>query len=241
MFAYALAPVLTLALLMLSAWLRRDEHRPADFEPFFKETAQMIAAIPTRIGPWMGQDLEPLQADIDVLKPNAQRKIVYQDQSPTGLLRNNREVALAIVQCRRVNDMQGHYPPNCYPMVLGDKLLAEERRVWSVEGITIQGMEYRFEKTDNGRTRRRTVYNFMVIPGKGIVTDMNELVQSAEDYRKRHYGAAQVQVVFEAFVGSELTREERDDIFRTILSPLAPVVRKLKDGIAIERKSGVSL
>jgi hypothetical protein len=226
--SYALAPVATLTLLLGAAWAQRSHPSQRDFVPFFEKSAQSIAAIPTQIGPWIGRDLPPMQADIELLKPNAHRKIEFEDRSPRGLASTNRRVAVSVVQCRSSNDMQGHWPPNCYPRVLGDRLVSHDRRQWAVDELLIDGVEYQFEKTDNGRTIRRTVYNFMIVPTKGIVPDMETLAETAEDYRQRYFGAAQVQVVFQTLLGNELSREERDEVFVTLMREMKPALKVLK-------------
>jgi hypothetical protein len=51
--------------------------------------------------------------------------------------------------------------------------------------------------------------------------------QAAEDYQQRYYGAAQFQVVFQSSSTDQMTRQERDEIFNTLMEPAVPVIRQL--------------
>ncbi len=55
------------------------------------------------------------------------------------------------------------------------------------------------------------MYNFLIVPGKGILPDMPGLRKASEDYRRRFYGAAQFQLVMDA----DLPQADRDAIFTT--------------------------
>jgi hypothetical protein len=155
-----------------------------------------------------------------------------------------RSANLLIVQCKQSGDMVGHFPPICYPShgwenICPDKKLKGWPRDWIVGNQRIRGMEYQFCQTENGQTKIITDYNFMVVPGRGIVRDIQGVEQAAEDYQQRYYGAAQFQVVFQATSSDQLSREERDEIFCTLMGPAIPVIRQL-DTTLKTLKSGVS-
>ena len=84
-----------------------------------------------------------------------------------------------------------------------------------------------------GRSSRTTVYNFLIVPGKGIVRDMKGVEQADEDYQQRYYGAAQFQVVFQQQQGqgsAEGTRAERDAVFATLMAPNIQLIETLTSG-----------
>jgi hypothetical protein len=67
------------------------------------------------------------------------------------------------------------------------------------------------------------VYNFMIVPGHGIVPNIEAVGEVAEDYQRRNYGAGQYQVL----MPSDLPREEREDLFRTLIAANVGIIRVL--------------
>ena len=226
-------PALTAVLLAGMMLENRHYRSEADFEPFHHRAAEAINDIPLQIWPWMGHE-EPLsKEERDVLKPNAYRCIAFSDTRAEYLDDPSRRVLLMVAQCRRANDMEGHYPPNCYPArgytQINDQGL---ERNWLIDGHTIGGMEYQFEHREQGHTVRTTVYNFMILPQQGIERDMKAVEASAEDYQQRYYGAAQFQVVFGGSLAepSAAARDERDKVFTELITPCTGVIRTLSEG-----------
>jgi hypothetical protein len=125
--------------------------------------------------------------------------------------------------------MVGHYPRNCY-RAIGNEMVAATPRDWSAGppggAVAVPVTEYHFKQTKNGRTDWTIVYNFMIVPGRGLVRDMEGVKAAAEDYQQRYYGAAQFQVVFHA----QLTQAQRDEIFGLFLEALVPTIRTLNSG-----------
>jgi len=75
------------------------------------------------------------------------------------------------------------------------------------------------------------VYNFLIVPGRGIVRDMKGVEQAAEDYQQRYYGAAQFQVVFHGQASAEpRSRQDRDEIFATLMEPNIKLIETLTSG-----------
>jgi hypothetical protein len=103
-------------------------------------------------------------------------------------------------------------------------------RDWIVGGMTIKGFEYQFTEVWQGQTNHTTVYNFLIVPGKGIVRDMKGVEQAAEDYQQRFYGAAQFQVVFHGLASADRSRDERDEIFASLIGPNLKVIETLTSG-----------
>jgi hypothetical protein len=235
------APVLTAGLLMGAAYFEREWPERASAEPYHAAAAKAVAAIPMHIGPWIGTEIPPQPAVIQVLRPNAIRNIQFIDPGPAALGRPSQKVALSVVQTQRAVDMLGHFPPNCYKG-LGDEMTHVRLRQWFIRlpagqtgaknarTLFIPGTEYHFDRVINGKTHRRIVYNFMVAPKAGVLPDMNRLEEAAEDYEQRYFGAAQFQVVFGSLAGLELSEADRDEIFSTLMRECSDTIEVLKSG-----------
>ena len=234
--AFVLAPPLLSAGLLAGIVLEQRGHlKPRDVEPYHARAREAIEAVPYIIGTWTGQKDDIPVAAQKLLRPNAILSRTYVDHAPVDWRQQHRSASLLIVQCRDSRDMVGHYPPICYRahgMTLDEKYCGP--RDWDVHGTPIRGYEYQFTEVFQGQTSRTIVYNFLIVPGRGIVRDMKDVEQAAEDYQQRHYGAAQFQVVFHGQASAESSREERDEIFATLLGPNL----KLIETLSLETPSG---
>lgn len=199
------APVLCLAVLGGIAFDRMGHARAAEADPFHAAAKRAIDGWPREFGEWKGRDWQIPTEAVQLLRPNARlgRRFV----SSRGLYAD-----LLIVQCKDPEDMSGHYPPNCYGQT-GSQIVYKEQRTWRVGDVTVNGMEYLFDNPTQ-TPRRRCVYNFFVLPGRGIRADMVAVREATGDYQRKHYGAAQFQVCFE----TEMDQGMRDEIFLGILS-----------------------
>jgi len=222
-----IAPMLSAGLLFGIVAENRKYLKPEDFEPYHVQAKAAIESLPLMIGSWVGSDATddiPRQAQI-LLKPNKILSRRYADTSVASLNRP-RTAYLLIVQCKLASDMVGHFPPICYPSH-GMETIEDEKRDWVVNDLRITGKEYQFRQTKDGQTQISTVYNFLIVPGRGIVRDIKGVEQAAEDYQQRYYGAAQFQVVFTEPSNEPMTRAEHDEIFTTLMTPAVPIIRQL--------------
>jgi hypothetical protein len=232
-----LGPSLCAALLGAMSLQGRQLSKLPDPEPFHRRAAEAINGIPLVIPPWMGREgeaeaLRPEERSL--LKPNAYRCITFVDTRAAALSDASRRVVLMVDQCKLASDMSGHFPPKCYPSRGYLQPEGEGReRDWQIAGMHIPGMEYQFERRDAGRIIKTTVYNFMVLPNKGIQRDMKAVDASAEDYQQRYYGAAQFQVVFGGSLAesTSASRQARDAVFAELIAPCSSVIRTLSDGV----------
>jgi len=229
--AFVLAPpMLSVGLLAGIVAEQRTHLKPKDVEPYHTRAAQAINAVPYIIGTWTGEDKKVPLAAQKLLKPNAILSRAYVDSAPS-VSHVPKSASLLIVQCRDSRDMVGHYPPICYRsqgMTLDEKYSGP--RDWQVGGKTISGYEYQFTEVREGQTSRKTVYNFLIVPGRGIVRDMKGVEEAAEDYQQRYYGAAQFQVVFGGLASADRSREERDEMFAALIGPNLKVLETLTSG-----------
>ncbi|MCS7033203.1 MAG: hypothetical protein NZ561_04305, partial [Phycisphaerae bacterium] len=115
---------------------------------------------------------------------------------------------------------------------IGNEMVLAERRTWTVADTLIPLTEYHFRQTKAGQTYWTIVYNFMIVPGRGIVADMEGVKAAAEDYQQRYYGAAQFQLVFHAAPPRDpLPRAQRDEIVSLFLHELLPTIKTLNSGV----------
>lgn len=211
---------------------------PTDAEAYHKRAKLAVESIPTQIGSWIGRDSNesiPREALV-ILKPNVIRCWKYQDSDTNNPRCYDRWAMLLVDQCKEARDLSGHYPPNCYPNS-GQRLVSRQKRDWTVggkvNGMTITGMEYRFEQTTATLSTTTAVYNFLIVPqvpgvsSNGVFCrDITGVNRAAEDYQRRFFGAAQFQLV----MNGDLPQAERDEIFTTLMQPCVPAIKTLMSG-----------
>ena len=225
-FSIIAAPALCLGVLSGIVWENRRHTRPSDAEPFHAIARAAVESGPHSCGNWTKTEKDPELplAAIQLLKLNAyiSRQFVNTHSNPP------QSVQLLVVQCRDPIDMSGHYPPNCYP-ANGSPQKSEKRRDWIVPGLAkpIAGMEYHFVDGSLLNPTSYVVYDFFILPGRGMVAEMDQVREASGDYQRRHYGATQVQVLFENTDMSEAAEAARDNIFISLLAAHADMLRAL--------------
>ena len=213
----------------------RTHIQPSEATPHLQRCAKAVAAFPyvieTPSGAWTGKDTEMPTPAIQLLRPNAILSREFTNEQRKEV------VEFLIVNCGDARDLQGHYPPNCYP-ALGESEIMEERkpRIWHLPHMDITGMEYHFaakSPTDNGQV----VYNFFVMPlvpdrtvshkelDGVICPDITSVYTSGEDYQRRYYGATEFQMVTEP----RMKPQDRDQAFIDLLSPNESLLRTLEN------------
>ncbi len=201
----ALPPVLSAVL--LGAMLARGPVAPFRQSPevqgYFDRVAAQIEGIPHQQGDWLGIDIPPTPAAVDLLQPNKlmQRRYTHAE---TGAWFD-----LLIVHCGDVRDMIGHYPPVCYPAhgwKLGEKTTLPVR----IAEVDAQAAEYRFSREQGLSTDSIRVTNFFALPapkGPSFGPELT-LIERAGQFRETaRLGSAQVQVITESAMGEAEHRE----------------------------------
>ena len=181
-------------------------------------------------GEWEGHAVEPTPAAIKLLRPTFmfQRQYVHRDDPRKGFM-------VLMNQSRNARYMLGHYPPVCY-RGQGWKLSNpdEPAKVWAIGDLTINAMEYHFRRdyeftTEDQETNTYLIVrNFMMLPDNRTVWRMEDVDKYQEDYRKRGYGAAQMQVVF---YGDDTTQEFRDEVTTMVVLTLEPLIQTILHGV----------
>lgn len=214
-------PVLTSSLVLLGIFLEgRTRPLPEAAQAFHALVRAELGNVPYRVGSWEGTNVPIPPAAQALLRPNASLSRTYR-QSGTG-----RCASLMIVQCQDTRDMQGHYPPVCYPAHGWELSNPATDRDVPVGGVLIPLRRYEFRRKGFDRQTRVVIYSLFVLPGKGFALDMETVRTEAGDYRTRSFGAAQVQIVMDA--GGPQAEEEA--AVEQLLSPLAPTIDVLRSG-----------
>lgn len=209
------SPLLCLGVLTAIAADNARHVKAQDAAPFHARAREAVEAFPYVIGggTWTGKDVEVPKAAVQLLRPNALVSRSYINQS-ANWDSSIRYADLLISQCKDSRDMTGHYPPICYPSNGEPEINSRPFRL-NVNGRWINGIEYHFTArpdTNSGMVRK-SVYNFFVVPGKGVVPDISDVRAAAANYQRRVFGAAQFQVVMDA----DHPQEDRDQVFITLI------------------------
>jgi hypothetical protein len=201
-------------LLMGAAFSDRATKDPVAINAYHASVKEAVAAFPVSIGVWSGHDVDLPPSAIKLLRPNAIVAREYRTESNGGV-----SATLMIVQCADIRDMQGHYPPNCYPA-----------HGWDSGAITtgariggLPATRYEFSRMVGNRAAAMTVYNLFVMPTGHVTGSMDEVRKAGADYGLRPYGAAQLQILIGNGVDESLHAWVLDEM-RAIAEPVLAVL-----------------
>ena len=158
-----------------------------------------------------------------MLHPNVAINRRYRNMS-TG-----QEVGFLFVQCDDARAIMDHYPPICY-VVQGYDKDAVRPKDWKIGGapeMTITGTEYEFNRRQLTEESGIIVDNFIVMPDGTIRRDMEEAKIAAGDQRRRFFGAAQCQLVFQRGVALK----EREAVFDAFARACRPTIEAVESGL----------
>ncbi|MEM6256763.1 MAG: exosortase/archaeosortase family protein [Planctomycetota bacterium] len=185
----------------------------------YHERVRLVAnELPRRIGGWTSVDKELPEAAVALLRPNVLISRRFEERS-TG-----RSFAFLIVQCADARDMEGHYPPNCYPSS-GWTGRGREQIDLQLGQIKAVSMDYRFDRVLQDGVESIGVVNLIVVPEDGFTTSMRGIRRLGGTVMDRYYGAAQVQFVFDGRWG----QDERLAAVEQIGVILEPLIRVILD------------
>jgi hypothetical protein len=183
--------IVSLALL-LGAGADRLRVRPsADAAEYHRRVREAAAKIPMQIADWTGTDV-PLAYDAArMLRPNVMLCRDYQHAQ------TDQHVWFMLIQCDDALALGGHCPTICYPNI-GYARLSQEPRTWHSGTVQIDGAEYVFSRDARDPSAALTIANFLLLPDGSSTSDTNALFIAASDLRRRFYGGAEVQIVFDS-------------------------------------------
>lgn len=214
-----LSPALAL-LLAGGLYAQMRSYRVADSDEtsrFHAAVREAVEQIPIQVGEFDSIERQVPPAAGKLLRPNAIFCRRYIE--PTG-----RWATVILIHCQDARDMSGHYPPNCYRGSGWTQAGPPVIRNYPLWGTQVPIAEYEFSRTELNRVVRWVIYDFFVLPAAGIVTSMEQVQDASGDYRTRPFGAAQIQVIFDA----SMPEAERRELLTTFLEPLRPVAERLQ-------------
>lgn len=209
-----LGPAISAAILLAVALFRGFTPVEAEgVDEYFAEVRNSIERIPYRVGPWIGRDGTPSESAQRLLKPN---KIMQRDYTdPT----TGAQVSLLIVHCGDTRDMEGHWPPNCYPRAGWDQAAPAAGETFVLNGVAYPARRYLFERGTSISTRTRLeILNFFVLPGEisAIVADMDDVNRASQRRTTAGLGAAQVQILIPAGLSDDAKRAVVEEFTRAV-------------------------
>jgi hypothetical protein len=215
----------SLTVLVLLAGYKALVHRqPVSATAYHQRVHEVADNLPlwTPDGQWMSQDVPLMAGAVTLLHPNVIISRQYTNIS------DGRQVGLLVVQCSDARDILGHYPPVCY-VAHGWVALGGESKDWKVGDTVIHGMAYEYSRLEreHEQIRHVVVYDFMLTPDGRTCRDMYVLEREVSGYRARYFGAAQVQLQFDA----QIPEPDRDRIFQTIVGTQRTLLAEIGSGV----------
>jgi hypothetical protein len=193
---------------------------PADATAYHARVREAAATLPYNIGAWLGTDTPVPPSAVALLRPNVILSRQYQD------VRTGRTATLLVVQCEDARDLLGHYPPVCY-VAHGWSMRGKVPRERQVDGRLIPVTDYTFTSTRIDRASELRIDNFMVLPDGQVCRDMDAVETVAQDYRRKFFGAAQIQIITD----TQWSDDDRDDLFRQLIQAAGPLLREMRSGV----------
>jgi len=224
--AQAAAPLITFVLLVALILLPGSlvaETTPGSGR-YFERVKAEVEEIPYVIGDWLGRDVAPQEAAGRLLRPNAIMQRVYRN-GVTG-----DRLTLLVVHCSDARDMEGHYPPVCYPSSGWTSVSGwPQEATAEIGAVAAPARVYRFSKATEGLTQTNEVLNFFVLPREHtqIAADMEAVERATRSRRLTKMGAAQIQILTPASMGEE----EREEAVATFLRALEPLIWTISEGV----------
>lgn len=213
-----LAPAAALALTVGLFIQVRSMASQDDATGFHAAVKDAVARFPIRIGDWDGVERTLPAAAGQLLRPNASLCRHYRN-SVTG-----RSATVLLVQCADSRDMTGHFPPNCYPGHGWTALPALPDISVDLWGRKVPFAVYEFSRAELNSLLHCVIYNVFVLPRGGLVTGMGQVGRAGGDFRTRPFGAAQIQVIFDA----GMPETERLESLRQLLEPMDTAIRTMQ-------------
>ncbi|MFM7134535.1 MAG: exosortase-associated EpsI family protein [Planctomycetota bacterium] len=179
--------------------------------------------VPLRYGGWVAE-VAPYPAEAEeILHTRALRAWRFSE------LGTGRIALLGIVYCGDVRDMNGHYPPVCYPAQGWRRVQEAEVMVPLEVGSTpFEARLWRFERiAEDESTERLSVLAFFLFPSAEPTSDVESIGERAARRADSQLGVAQLQLILEGWPDrGEVERLARD------LLPVVPAstIRQLRGG-----------
>ncbi len=182
-------------------------------EAYHEQVREAAVDLPRQVGEWSAIDAELPEAAVALLRPNVLISRRYVDEE------SGRSFAMLIVQCADARDMEGHYPPNCYPSA-GWTALGQQSAQIEIAQRQATAIDYGFERQLQGGLDLIHVINLMILPNEGFVTSMSNIRRLGGTVSDRYFGAAQMQFVFDG----RWEKQDRLDVVEQVLGQMQPLI-----------------
>lgn len=191
-------------------------------QEYFRRVKERVDEIPYKIGSWLGKDIDTSPYAVKLLKPNVILQRSYTDREA------GRTVQLLVVHCGNARDMDGHYPPVCYPAHGWTGLRSVDTTV-RIAGASLPAKKYTYSRVSDGLERRMSVVNFFVLPRTDVqfFADRDALSRASQSVTQAGLGVAQIQLVS---LDEELD-PSRPGAVDPILESLEPVLKVVAAGV----------
>lgn len=215
--------LISAVVLTAAAFSERVAIDTAAVEAYHLRVKQAVEALPVEQGGWTGSEVPIPPSATRLLRPNAIVAREYRTPERGGIA-----ATLLVVQCADIRDMQGHYPPNCYP---AHGWTSGERSLDARLG-DLASLRYEFTQITGNKQRGITVYNLFVLPTGEVTHSMDRVRKAGANYAVRPYGAAQIQIV----INDAVSRDQHAWILDEMSKIVGPVLGVLLEGAGINRK-----
>lgn len=197
---------------------------------YFEAVGASIDNIPYKVGPWVGQDAPVQPSAIELLAPNRLLSRNYLDPESGSRL------TLLIVHCGDARDMDGHFPPICYPANGWDLLSQRDGEIETETGV-IPVTRYAFDRDESGVTFEREVVSFFALPNPDLplTRDRGAVGQASRSSARSGLGAAQIQLL----LPRAMPEADRRAAEREFASALRPVLGVVTSGVKPRASTGV--
>lgn len=199
-----LPAVLTALILAAMSAYTLASFRPGDGgEAYFGAVREAIDALPEQIGGYYSENRTPQQAAQQLLRPNRIVQRLYHNPAEQS------SFSLLVVHCKDVRDMQGHYPPNCYPNAGWSIDAVTEEQIERESGGPIPITRYVVSRGEGAERMIRVIANTFIVPraDSPLGPDDRVLDEVTKTRWSSGLGAAQVQITTDANM-DEATRAE---------------------------------
>lgn len=194
---------------------------PPNREVYFKTIRDLAIDLPYQIGEWEGYDTPPQEAAERLLHPNIIMQREYRN------IVTDQYLSLLFVHCGDLRDMEGHYPMNCYRNQ-GWQLAPDDGIVhYDVQTAMLDfGVRrYRF-MPGRWQDHQMFVYSFFILPVDEILAEYAPVRAAAGDPKRRFYGGAQVQLVFD----KATTTEQQLDAVQLFAATMTDLLQTIEAG-----------
>ncbi|MGI9013219.1 MAG: exosortase-associated EpsI family protein [Phycisphaerales bacterium] len=210
-----------LLLLILPGVMANSTWITASMKERSTEVEAVMKELPYTRGAWVGQDVPVVQAARELLSTNAIFSRMYR-KLPDGP-----HITVVAVYVSDARDLDGHYPPVCYPNAGWTAMRSDSgnpHSSLSYQGTMIPTAVYEFTREDrDGRVAGLRIHDFFVLPNGVMSRDMDDVRRQSSRLDDSMQGSAQIQFVMDRAYSPDEARawcEELlpvlDELFRSL-------------------------